>query len=100
MKIVISGTQSERMVERMVEIIRRIVSAMDFEGGVKDFEVYPPDFEDDSPTYDIMLNLNYDWIQENEFHTQQYLRNVRAGVKDKVMKLTGLKNIYVGTTMK
>jgi hypothetical protein len=47
-----------------------------------------------------MLNLNYDWIQENEFHAQQYLRNVRAGVKDKVIKLTGLKNIYVGNTMK
>jgi hypothetical protein len=96
MKVVISEDQSDRM----VEIIKMIVSTIDFEGGVKDFEVYPPDYEDDSPTYDIMLNLNYDWIQENEFHAQQYLRNVRAGVKDKVIKLTGLKNIYIGTTMK
>jgi hypothetical protein len=96
MKVVISEDQSDRM----VEIIKMIVSTIDFEGGVKDFEVYPPDYEDDSPTYDIMLNLNYDWIQENEFHAQQYLRNVRAGVKDKVIKLTGLKNIYVGTMMK
>ena len=96
MKVVISEDQSDRM----VEIIKIIVSTIDFEGGVKDFEVYPPDFEDDLPTYDIMLNLNYDWIQENEFHAQQYLRNVRAGVKDKVIKLTGLKNIYVGNTMK
>jgi len=96
MKVVISESQSDRM----VEIIKMIVSTIDFEGGVKDFEVYPPDFEDDLPTYNIMLNLNYDWIQENEFHAQQYLRNVRAGVKDKVIKLTGLKNIYVGNTMK
>jgi len=96
MRIVISESQSERM----VRIIRKIVSNMDFEGGVKDFDVYSPDYEDESPTYDIMLNLNYDWIQENQFHAQQYLRNVRAGVKDKVQKLTGLKNIYVGTTMK
>ena len=96
MKVVISEDQSDRM----VEIIKMIVSTIDFEGGVKDFEVYPPDFEDDLPTYNIMLNLNYDWIQENEFHAQQYLRNVRAGVKDKVIKLTGLKNIYVGNTMK
>ncbi|NBO23021.1 hypothetical protein EBU94_06760 [bacterium] len=96
MKIVISENQSKIM----VEIIKRIVSAIDFEGGVNDFEVYPPDFEDDLPTYDIILNLNYDWIQENEFHAQQYLRNVRAGVKDKVIELTGLKNIYVGTMMK
>ena len=96
MKIVISKEQSDRM----IEIIRRIVSTIDFEGGVKDFDVYSPDYEDESPTYDIMLNLNYDWIQENQFHAQQYLRNVRAGVKDKVQKLTGLKNIYVGTTMK
>jgi len=96
MRIVISKEQSDRM----VEIIMRIVSTIDFEGGVKDFDVYSPDYEDESPTYDIMLNLNYDWIQENQFHAQQYLRNVRAGVKDKVQKLTGLKNIYVGTTMK
>ena len=96
MKIVISENQSDRM----VEIIRRIVSTMDFEGGVKDFDVYSPDYEEYSPTYDIMLNLDYDWIQENEFHAQQYLRNVRAGVKDRVKELTGLKNIYVGTTMK
>lgn len=96
MKIVISESQSDRM----VEIIKRIVSGIDFEDGVKNFEVYLPDYEDEFPTYDIMLNLNYDWIQENEFHAQQYLRNVRAGVKDKVKELTGLKNIYVGTTMK
>ena len=96
MKIVISEDQSDRM----VEIIRRIVSTIDFEGGVKDFDVYSPDYEDEFPTYDIMLNLNYDWIQENQFHAQQYLRNVKAGVKDKVKELTGLKNIYVGTTMK
>ena len=96
MRIVISKEQSDRM----VEIIMRIVSTIDFEGGVKDFDVYSPDYEDEFPTYDIMLNLNYDWIQENQFHAQQYLRNVRAGVKDKVQKLTGLKNIYVGTTMK
>jgi len=97
MKIVISEDQSNRM----VEIIRRIVSTMDFEGGVKDFEVYPPNYIDDSfPTYEIMLNLNYDWIQENEFHLQQYLRSVRVGVRDKVIKLTGLQNIYVGSTMK
>lgn len=96
MKIVISESQSDRM----VDIIKMVVSTIDFEGGVKDFEVYPPDNEDESPTYDIWLNLNYDWIQENEFHAQQYLRSVRAGVKDKVKELTGLKNIYVGTTMK
>ena len=97
MKIVISEDQSNRM----VEIIRRIVSTMDFEGGVKDFEVYPPNYIDDSfPTWEIMLNLNYDWIQENEFHAQQYLRRVKVGVRDKVIKLTGLKNIYVGSTMK
>lgn len=96
MKIVINEQQSDRM----VEIIRRIVSTIDFEGGVKDFEVYSPDYEDESPTYDIMLNLNYDWIQENEFNTQRYLRNVKAGVKDKIIELTGLKNIYVGSTMK
>ena len=96
MKIVISNEQSDRM----VEIIRIIVSTIDFEGGVKDFDVYSPDYEDEFPTYDIMLNLNYDWIQENQFHAQQYLRNVKAGVKDKVQELTGLKNIYVGTTMK
>jgi len=96
MRIVISKEQSDRM----VEIIMRIVSTIDFEGGVKDFDVYSPDYEDEFPTYDIMLNLNYDWIQENQFHAQQYLRNVKAGVKDKVQELTGLKNIYVGTTMK
>jgi len=96
MKIVISKEQSDRM----VEIIMRIVSTIDFEGGVKDFDVYSPDYEEEFPTYDIMLNLNYDWIHENQFHAQQYLRNVRAGVKDKVQELTGLKNIYVGTTMK
>ena len=96
MKIVISKEQSDRM----VEIIMRIVSTIDFEGGVKDFDVYSPDYEEEFPTYDIMLNLNYDWIQENQFHAQQYLRNVKAGVKDKVQELTGLKNIYVGTTMK
>lgn len=96
MKIVISESQSDRM----VDIIKMVVSTIDFEGGVKDFEVYPPDYEEESPTYDIMLNLNYDWIQENEFHAQQYLRSVRAGVKDKIIELTGLKNIYVGTTMK
>ena len=96
MKIVISENQSDRM----VDIIRRIVSTMDFEGGVKDFEVYPPYNEDEYPTYDIILNLNYDWIQENEFHAQQYLRNVKAGVRDKIIKFTGLKNIYVGNTMK
>lgn len=96
MKIVISEDQSDRM----VGIIRRIVSTMEFDRGVKDFDVYPPDYEDESPTYDIMLNLNYDWIQENQFHAQRYLRNVRAGVKDKIIELTGLKNIYVGSTMK
>ena len=96
MKIVISESQSDRM----VEIIKRIVSTMEFDRGVKDVDVYPPDYEDEFPTYDIMLNLNYDWIQENQFHAQQYLRNVKAGVKDKVKELTGLKNIYVGTTMK
>ena len=97
MKIVISENQSDRM----VEIIRRIVSTMDFEGGVKDFEVYPPNYNNDIfPTYDIILNLSYDWIQENEFHSQQYLRNVKAGVRDKIIKLTGLKNIFVGNTMK
>ena len=97
MKIVISEDQSNRM----VEIIRRIVSTMDFEGGVNDFEVYPPNYIDDSfPTWEIMLNLNYDWIQENEFHLQQYLRSVKVGVRDKVIKLTGLQNIYVGSTMK
>jgi len=97
MKVVISENQSDRM----VDIIRRIVSTMDFEGGVKDFEVYPPNYIEDSfPNYEIMLNLNYDWIQENEFHAQQYLRNVRAGVRDKIIKFTGLKNIYVGSTMK
>jgi hypothetical protein len=97
MKVVISENQSNRM----VEIIRRIVSTMDFEGGVKDFEVYPPDYIDDSfPTYDIMLNLDYDWIQKNEFHSQQYLRSVKVGVRDRVIKLTGLQNIYVGSTMK
>ena len=96
MKIVISESQSDRM----VDIIKMVVSTIDFEGGVKNFDVYPPNYEEESPTYDIMLNLDYDWIQENEFHAQQYLRNVRAGVKDKVKELTGLKNIYVGTTMK
>jgi hypothetical protein len=96
MKVVISENQSDRM----VDIIRRIVSTMDFEGGVKDFEVRPPDYEDEYPTYDIILNLNYDWIEENEFHAQQYLRNVRAGVRDKIIKFTGLKNIFVGNTMK
>ena len=59
MKIVISESQSDRM----VDIIKMVVSTIDFEGGVKDFEVYPPDYEDEFPTYDIMLNLNYDWIQ-------------------------------------
>jgi len=70
------------------------------EGGVKDFDVYPPDYDEEFPTYNIMLSLDYDWMRENEFHTQQYLRNVRAGVKDRVQELTGLKNIYVGTMMK
>ena len=96
MKIVISEDQSDRM----VGIIRKIVSTMEFDRGVKDVDVYPPDYEDESPTYDIMLNLNYDWIQENEFHAQQYLTRVKVGVRDRVIKLTGLKNIYVGSTMK
>lgn len=96
MKIVISESQSDRM----VEIIKRIVSTMEFDRGVKDVDVYPPDYEDEFPTYDIMLNLNYDWIQENEFHAQQYLTRVKVGVRDRVIKLTGLKNIYVGSTMK
>ena len=96
MKIVISESQSDRM----VDIIKMVVSTIDFEGGVKDFEVYPPDYEEESPTYDIMLNLNYDWIQHPELQAQRYLRNVRAGVKDKIIELTGLKNIYVGSTMK
>ena len=96
MKIVISEDQSDRM----LGIIRRIVSTMEFDGGVKDFDVYPPNYEDEFPTYDIMLNLNYDWIQENEFHAQRYVRKVKAGVKDKIIELTGLKNIYVGSTMK
>jgi hypothetical protein len=96
MKIVISEDQSDRM----VGIIRKIVSTMEFDGGVIDIDVYSPNYEDEFPTYDIMLNLNYDWIQENEFHAQRYLRNVKAGVKDKIIELTGLKNIYVGSTMK
>ena len=96
MKIVISEDQSDRM----LGIIRRIVSTMEFDRGVKDVDVYPPDYEDESPTYDIMLNLNYDWIQHPELQAQRYLRNVRAGVKDKIIELTGLKNIYVGSTMK
>lgn len=91
MKIVISEDQSDRM----VGIIRRIVSTMDFEGGVIDVDVYPPDYEEESPTYDIMLNLNYDWIQENEFHAQRYLRKVKSDVEKKIIELTGLKNIYV-----
>ena len=96
MKIVISEDQSDRM----LGIIRRIVSTIEFDRGVKDVDVYPPDYEDESPTYDIMLNLNYDWIQENQFHAQRYLRKVKAGVKNKIIELTGLKNIYVGSTMK
>ena len=63
MKVVISEDQSDRM----VGIIRRIVSTMEFDRGVKDVDVYPPDYEDESPTYDIMLNLTYDWIHENEW---------------------------------
>ena len=96
MKILISEVQSDRM----VKIIKKIVSLIDFEGGVKDFDVYPPDYDEEFPTYNIMLSLDYDWMRENEFHAQQYLRNVRAGVKDRVQELTGLKNIYVGTMMK
>lgn len=96
MKIVISESQSDRM----VEIIKRIVSTMEFDRGVKDVDVYPPDYEDEFPTYDIMLNLNYDWIHENEFHAQRYLRKVKSDVEKKIIELTGLKNIYVGSTMK
>lgn len=95
MKIVISKEQSERM----AEIIHRIISSMDFEGGVKSFTVSPPDYEEDFPTYDIMLNLNYDWIQENQHFLGMYIRNVKVGVREKIKDLTGLSNIYVWTKM-
>jgi hypothetical protein len=96
MKIVINEQQSSRM----VEIIRKIVSStIDFEGGVKDFEVIIPNPNFPFPMYDVILYLDEDWIRENEFHVQQYIRNVRAGVGDKIKSMTGL-DVYVGTKMK
>ena len=95
MKIVISECQSDRM----VEILRRIVSTIDFEGGVKDFEVIIPNPNFPFPMYDVILYLDEDWIRENEFHAQQYIRNVKSGVRDKINSMTSL-DVYVGTKMK
>lgn len=95
MKILISEVQSDRM----VKIIKKIVSLIDFEGGVKDFEVTISNPNFPFPMYDVILYLDEDWIRENEFHQQQYLRNVRAGVRDKIKSITGL-DVYVGTKMK
>jgi hypothetical protein len=95
MRIVISENQSDRM----VEIIRRIVSTIDFEGGVKDISVTIPNENFPFPMYDIYLNIDEDFVRENEQHIQQYLRKVKAGVRDKVKQLTGL-DVYVGSRMK
>jgi hypothetical protein len=95
MKIIINEQQSNKM----VKIIEKIVSSMDFDGGVKDFTVTIPNEEFPFPMYDVYLILDSEWISDNKEKSNWYLSRVKTDVRDRIKKLTGL-DVYVGSFVK
>lgn len=91
MKIVISENQSDRF----LEIIKKIISSIDFEGGVIDFKVFPPDEESDDPRFEVYLVVSSDWLHDNYGVAQMYIRRTKIFVYEKIKEITGL-SVYVG----
>lgn len=98
MKIVISENQSDRM----VEIIRRIVSTIDFEfSGIKDFTVTISNENFPFAMYDVYLIIDPEWVNKyyGEIIYDIYVRRAKSIVRDKIKQYTGL-DVYVGTLVK